>query len=167
MLSIHADTSHVIQLAVGPAFMLAAIGGTLTILTNRLARINDRTHKRREDREGLADTADATPADATPGDAATVAGAKATTAARCADIDTELATLNRRAKIINAAVTAGSACAIVVCLLIGSLFLANELAIEFDRPVAVLFIVAMLTLIATYLLMLVEIFVAQHSINPT
>jgi len=165
MLSIHADTSHVIQLAVGPAFMLAAIGGTLTILTNRLARINDRTHKRREDREGLADAADA--ADAAPGDAATDAGAKATTAARCADIDTELATLNRRAKIINAAVTAGSACAIVVCLLIGSLFLANELAIEFDRPVAVLFIVAMLTLIATYLLMLVEIFVAQHSINPT
>ena len=165
MLSIHADTSHVIQLAVGPAFMLAAIGGTLTILTNRLARINDRTHKRREDREGLADAADA--ADATSGDAATDAGPKATTAARCADIDTELATLNRRAKIINAAVTAGSACAIVVCLLIGSLFLANELAIEFDRPVAVLFIVAMLTLIATYLLMLVEIFVAQHSINPT
>jgi len=162
MLSIHADTSHVIQLAVGPAFMLAAIGGTLTILTNRLARINDRTHKRREDREGLADAADAT-----SGDAATDAGAKVTTAARCADIDTELATLNRRAKIINAAVTAGSACAIVVCLLIGSLFLANELAIEFDRPVAVLFIVAMLTLIATYLLMLVEIFVAQHSINPT
>ncbi|RZL55531.1 MAG: DUF2721 domain-containing protein, partial [Variovorax sp.] len=43
MLSIHADTSHVIQLAVGPAFMLAAIGGTLTVLTGRLARVNDRT----------------------------------------------------------------------------------------------------------------------------
>ena len=42
MLSIHADTSHVIQLAVGPSFMLAAIGGTLTVLTNRLARVNDR-----------------------------------------------------------------------------------------------------------------------------
>jgi hypothetical protein len=148
MLSIHADTSHVIQLAVGPAFMLAAIGGTLTILTNRLARINDRTHKRREDRE----TADA--------------DSKADEIRR-ADIDIELATLNRRARIINAAVTAGSACAIVVCLLIGSLFLANELEIDFDRPVAALFIAAMLTLIATYLLMLVEIFVAQRSINPT
>ena len=148
MLSIHADTSHVIQLAVGPAFMLAAIGGTLTILTNRLARVNDRTHKRREDREA---------AD----------GASKADAGKRDDIDVELDTLNRRARIINAAVSAGSACAIVVCLLIGSLFLANELEIEFDRPVAVLFIIAMLTLIATYLLMLVEIFVAQRSINPT
>jgi hypothetical protein len=148
MLSIHADTSHVIQLAVGPAFMLAAIGGTLTVLTNRLARVNDRTHKRREDREAV--DAD-----------------NKTDEARRHDIDVELNTLNRRARIINAAVTAGSACAIVVCLLIGSLFVANELEIEFDRPVAVLFIVAMLTLIATYVLMLVEIFVAQHSINPT
>lgn len=148
MLSIHADTSHVIQLAVGPAFMLAAIGGTLTILTNRLARVNDRTHKRREDRE-LADTS------------------SQHDDVKRSDIDTELDTLNRRAKIINAAVVAGSACAIVVCLLIGSLFLANELGIDFDRPVAVLFILAMLALIATYLLMLVEIFVAQRSINPT
>ncbi|QHJ01261.1 DUF2721 domain-containing protein [Xylophilus rhododendri] len=148
MLSIHADTSHVIQLAVGPAFMLAAIGGTLTILSNRLARINDRTHKRREDRE----TADA--------------DSKSDEAKR-QDIDTELDTLNRRARIINAAMTAGASCAIVVCLLIGSLFMANELEIDFDRPVALLFIVAMLTLIATYVLMLVEIFVAQHSINPT
>lgn len=148
MLSIHADTSHVIQLAVGPAFMLAAIGGTLTVLTNRLARVNDRTHKRREDRE------------AAGSDSEVDIGKRA-------DIDAELATLNRRARIINAAVSAGSACAIVVCLLIGSLFLANELEIEFDRPVAALFIVAMLTLIATYLLMLVEIFVAQRSINPT
>ena len=148
MLSIHADTSHVIQLAVGPAFMLAAIGGTLTILTNRLARVNDRTHKRREDREATD-------------------GASKSDAGKRDDIDVELDTLNRRARIINAAVSAGSACAIVVCLLIGSLFLANELEIEFDRPVAVLFIIAMLTLIATYLLMLVEIFVAQRSINPT
>lgn len=148
MLSIHADTSHVIQLAVGPAFMLAAIGGTLTILTNRLARINDRTHKRREDREA-ADTE-----------------SKADEAKRT-EIDAELLTLNRRARIINAAVSAASGCAIVVCLLIASLFLGNELEIQFDRPVAALFVLAMLTLIATYLLMLWEIFVAQHSINPT
>jgi hypothetical protein len=33
--------------------------------------------------------------------------------------------------------------------------------------VAVLFVVAMLALIATYRLLLVEIFVTQNSINPT
>ncbi len=146
MLSIHADTSHVIQLAVGPAFMLAAIGGTLTVLTNRLARVNDRTLKRREEREHADDAADAQ---------------------KCAAIDEELATLNRRAKVINAAVTAGAICAILVCVLIGSLFVGNELEIAFDRPVAVLFILAMLGLVGTYLLLLVEIFIAQRSINPT
>jgi hypothetical protein len=142
MLSLHADTSHVIQLAVGPAFMLAAIGGTLTVLTNRLARVNDRTIKRRDERA-------------------------AADAAAQADIDTELRSLRRRAEIINAAVCCGAACAIVVCLLIGLLFLTNELAIAFDRPVAVLFIAAMLALIATYGLLLVEIFVAQHSLHPS
>lgn len=144
MLSIHADTSHVIQLAVGPAFMLAAIGGTLTVLTNRLARVNDRTLKRREDLERIGPDA-----------------------AQRAAIDEELATLNRRAKVINAAVSAGAGCAILVCVLIGSLFLGNELEFPFDRPVAVLFILAMLGLVATYLLLLVEIFIAQRSINPT
>ena len=144
MLSIHADTSHVIQLAVGPAFMLAAIGGTLTVLTNRLARVNDRTLKRREDLERIGPDA-----------------------AQRATIDEELATLNRRAKVINAAVSAGAGCAILVCVLIGSLFLGNELEFPFDRPVAVLFILAMLGLVGTYLLLLVEIFIAQRSINPT
>lgn len=144
MLSILADTSHVIQLAVGPAFMLAAIGGTLTVLTNRLARVNDRTLKRREDLERIGPDA-----------------------AQRAAIDEELATLNRRAKVINAAVSAGAGCAILVCVLIGSLFLGNELEFPFDRPVAVLFILAMLGLVGTYLLLLVEIFIAQRSINPT
>lgn len=144
MLSIHADTSHVIQLAVGPAFMLAAIGGTLTVLTNRLARVNDRTLKRREEREHAEADAD-----------------------KRAAIDDELATLNRRAKVINAAVSAGAGCAILVCVLIGSLFVGNELEFAFDRPVAVLFILAMLGLVGTYLLLLVEIFIAQRSINPT
>jgi hypothetical protein len=142
MTTIHADTTHVIQLAVGPSFMLAAIGGTLTILTNRLARINDRTHKRRDDREDA-------------------------DGEKQADIDDELETLKRRARIINAAVVAGSACAMIVCLLIGSLFLANELELAFDQPVAVLFVVAMVALIVTYGLLLTEIFVAQHCIHPT
>ncbi|MFT3718053.1 DUF2721 domain-containing protein [Pseudorhodoferax sp.] len=142
MLAIHADTTHVIQLAVGPAFMLAAIGATLTVLTNRLARINDRTIKRKDD----LDKADA---EANP------------------TLQQELQALNRRAKVINAAITAGAGCAILVCVLIGSLFLGNELAIPFDRPVAALFVLAMLGLIATYVLMLVDIYMAQHSINPT
>jgi Protein of unknown function (DUF2721) len=142
MLSIHADTSHVIQLAVGPAFMLAAIGGTLTVLTNRLARVNDRMHKCLDDCE-------------------------AASADQLAELEDERKVLNRRARILNAAVSTAALCGVIVCLLIGSLFVANELELSFDTQVAVLFIAAMLALIVTYVLMLVEIFVTQHSINPT
>lgn len=142
MLTIHADTSHVIQLAVGPAFMLAAIGSTLTVLTNRLARINDRTIKRRDDLEHV--SGEASPA-----------------------LQQELQALNRRAKVLNAAITVAAGCAILVCFLIVALFVGNELGIAFDRPVAGLFVLAMLGLVGTYTLMLVEIYLAQHSINPT
>jgi hypothetical protein len=142
MLSIHADTSHVIQLAVGPAFMLAAIGGTLTVLTNRLARVNDRMHKCRDDGEDAS-------------------------ADKLEELEAERKVLNRRARILNAAVSTAALCGVIVCLLIGSLFVANELELSFDSQVAVLFIAAMLALIVTYVLMLIEIFVTQHSINPT
>jgi hypothetical protein len=142
MLSIHADTSHVIQLAVGPAFMLGAIGGTLTVLTNRLARINDRTFKRQEEMEKLEGP-------------------------KLAEVQKELQALRRRAQFINAALTASASCAILVCILIGSLFVGNELEVPFDRFVAILFVLAMLGLVATYTLFLIEIFLAERSINPT
>ena len=36
------DIAHSIQLAVAPVFLLSGVGVTLTVLTNRLARIIDR-----------------------------------------------------------------------------------------------------------------------------
>ena len=36
------EVASAIQLAVAPAFLLTAIGATLTVMTNRLARIIDR-----------------------------------------------------------------------------------------------------------------------------
>jgi hypothetical protein len=36
------DIAHGIQLAVAPVFLLSGVGVTLTVLTNRLARIIDR-----------------------------------------------------------------------------------------------------------------------------
>ncbi|HZF25341.1 MAG TPA: DUF2721 domain-containing protein, partial [Steroidobacteraceae bacterium] len=37
-----APVAHVIQLAVAPVFLLSGVGITLTVLTNRLARVVDR-----------------------------------------------------------------------------------------------------------------------------
>ena len=38
------SVAQVIQLAVAPVFLLAGVGSTLAVLTNRLARIIDRFH---------------------------------------------------------------------------------------------------------------------------
>ena len=39
------NIGQAIQLAVAPVFLLAGIGGLLTVLTNRLGRIIDRVHQ--------------------------------------------------------------------------------------------------------------------------
>ena len=37
------DVGHIIQLAIAPVFLLTGVGTNLTVLTNRLARIIDRS----------------------------------------------------------------------------------------------------------------------------
>ena len=37
------DVSHIIQLSIAPVFLLTGVGTNLTVLTNRLARIIDRS----------------------------------------------------------------------------------------------------------------------------
>ena len=47
------EVANAIQLAVAPAFLLTAIGATLTVMTNRLARIIDRFRVLNEGRAKL------------------------------------------------------------------------------------------------------------------
>jgi hypothetical protein len=131
------DIAHVIQLAVAPVFLLSGVGVTLTVLTNRLARIIDRAR--------FLQTA--------PG------GPEVPT------IHTELEMLSRRAQLINRAITLSTTCALLICVLIASLFLATFMHRNLAGLIALLFIVAMLAFTGALLSFLREIALATAGLR--
>lgn len=131
--------AHVIQLAVAPVFLLTGIGAMLAVLTNRLARIVDRARVL-EGRTGPE-----------PGAAASV--------------ESELATLSQRAKLINRAITLCTITALLVSGVIAILFLAAFVAFEAAAAVAVLFVTAMFCFIVALVYFLREIFLATASLR--
>ncbi|HXY61517.1 MAG TPA: DUF2721 domain-containing protein [Nitrospirota bacterium] len=132
--------SHVIQLAVAPVFLLSAIAAMLTVLTNRLGRIIDRARD-------LEDKLEHTPAE------------------MVAALHTELATLARRSKHINLAITLCTITALLVCTVIAILFLGNFFQFDFAIPIALFFIVAMLFLVMAFLVLLREVFIATANLR--
>jgi len=134
------DVSHIIQLAIAPVFLLSGIGPQLIVLTNRLARIIDRSrdveHLLRD--SGTADRHDLIP---------------------------ELQILYRRAHLINYAITLSTACALLICLVVAALFIGDAAGLELDRLIAGLFVVAMLSLIGSYSFLLREIMIATRSLS--
>lgn len=133
------DVQHIIQLAVAPVFLLTGVGTNLTVLTNRLARIIDRSRVLEERLRGNAD--------------------------QPPEYLAEIDVLYRRSYLINRAITLATACALLVCIVIASLFVGSALGVKFDRLIATLFIVAMLSLIGSFIYLLREIFVATRTMS--
>jgi Protein of unknown function (DUF2721) len=131
------DIARVIQLAVAPVFLLSGVGVTLTVLTNRLARIIDRARYLQ-------------------GNPAEI---------RKEDNNAELTVLSRRAALIHRAITLSTTCALVVCLVIISLFLATFLGRDLADIIALLFILAMLAFVGALVNFLREIFLATHTLR--
>ncbi|HUI45960.1 MAG TPA: DUF2721 domain-containing protein [Nitrospirota bacterium] len=129
-----------IQLSVAPVFLLTAIGTTIAILANRLGRIVDRA---RVLEERIA--------------AVPVQGGAA--------IQTELATLSQRAKLMNLAITLGTVCALFICIMIASMFIGVFLSLDLAVFVALLFVTAMLFFIGALLAFLREVFVAVKALQ--
>ena len=128
------DIGHVIQLAIAPVFLLTGVATKLSVLTNRLARIIDRTRVL-EDRlkEGCN-----------------------------AEYSSELETLYIRSHLINTAIASSTACGLMVCLVIALLFLGDTTNIPLDKYIAGLFVFAMLGLISSFVYFLREIFIASR-----
>lgn len=134
------DIAHVIQLAVAPVFLLSGVGVTLTVLTNRMARIIDRARVL-EDR---------------------LAGKTAVDpAADHAEIDT----LTRRAGLIQQAITLSTTSALLICIVIVVLFLRAFLAVNLALLIGGLFIVSMLSFIGALVNFLREIFAGTASLR--
>ncbi len=125
-----------IQHAVAPVFLLAGVGSLLAVLTNRLSRIIDRVHALERE---------------VPEDADDTMRAKHLKAAR---------PLSRRARLIHWAISLCTTCELLVCVVVATLFVGAELGIDLSSAIALLFIAAMLTLIAGLICFLREIALA-------
>ena len=135
-----AAVGHAIQLSVGPVFLLTAIGALLGVMTNRLARTVDRTR-------------------------ATEARLEGSSPEELSQHHTSLATLSRRAKLINRAITLSTITALLVCGVIVSLFVGVFFRFESALTVAAFFTTAMGTLIAALIYFLREIFIATAALR--
>lgn len=122
------NVAQVIQQAVAPVFLLTGIGSILSVLTSRLGRVVDRFRLLHEQDE-----------------------------ARAGQCALEKQTLLGRARWIHHAITLCTISALCICLSIAALFVGAELRFDLSRPVAVLFVAAMMTLIAGLLCFLREI----------
>jgi hypothetical protein len=96
---------YAIQLALAPAFLLTAIAGLLNVMTGRLARIIDRG-RRLSDQPAPNNAQQSEP------------------------IKVELGSLERRRYLASAAITACSLAALLVCMVIASLFM--EALLQFN-----------------------------------
>jgi hypothetical protein len=132
--------AHVIQLSVAPVFLLTAIGTMLGVMTNRLGRVIDR---------------------------ARVLEARLETASGegIPHLHAYLATLSRRADLIGHSITLCTCTAVLVCTVIALLFMGDYLRYDMSVPVALLFILAMLLLVAGLINFLREIFIAKSSLR--
>lgn len=135
-----ATVANLIELAIAPVFLLAGIAGILNVLAQRLARVVDRGRSLERDFVSFDDA----------------------TRERASE---ELLIIIRRMRIVNLAITACTASALFVCLVVAVLFVAELADIRFSRPVAVLFIIAMGLLIVGLTLLLAEIRLAARFVS--
>ncbi len=135
-----AMVGEAIRLSVAPVFLLSGIGAMLAVMTNRLARIVDRA------RAHEARLPDAMPAEV-------------------AHLHATLATLSRRAKLINRAITFCTLTALLVCLVVVAMFVDAFLHLTMAPVIACLFIGAMSAFFAGLVCFLREIFVATRALR--
>jgi hypothetical protein len=131
---------HVIQLAVAPVFLLAGVGATLNVLATRIGRIIDRAR--------------ALEADLPKADAATAE-----------DLHGRLRVLSKRASLINRAIALCVLCGLLVSIVVAALFVSSAMRIELSLPIAVVFVVALLSLAAALVYFLREVFIATAALT--
>ncbi len=125
--------SAAIQLAIAPVFLLTGIGAILAVLTTRLGRVIDRARliERRTAQASSEEHRDL--------------------------LQAETVALWRRIKIINWAMRLAVSSALIICIVIMSLFVSAYVAFGTGALISVLFVSAMLLLVAALLCLLLEV----------
>lgn len=132
--------AETIQLSVTPVFLLVATGSLLNVFTGRLARVVDRSRRLMEiwaETEG----------------------------AEHERVVAELRVVDRRIDVINNSIAAAVACGIVVCLLVALLFTQAVAGFDLGLAAAWVFAVAMLLLLVSLVLFLIEVRLAIRTIH--
>lgn len=128
------DIAHVVQSSVAPVFLLTGVAATLGVLTSRLARVVDRARALEERLESQP--------------------------VRRGALLADLQTLARRARYINTAIVMCAIAALLVALVVVSLFADAFLGLELAKAIALLFVAAMLCLSVAYIAFFAEVRIA-------
>ncbi len=126
--------AHAIQLAVAPVFLLTGVASILSVLTNRLGRIIDRSRSLRGKSLSVVETDQS--------------------------VRVELKSLKQRARLIHLAIGLCTTTLLLICSVVAILFLGSFVTINIAVVIATLFIAAMISLIAALLCLICEIYLA-------
>ena len=132
--------AETIQLSVTPVFLLVATGSLLNVFTGRLARVVDRSR-------------------------ALIALWGETEGQEHERVVAELRVVDRRIDVINNSIAAAVACGIVVCLLVALLFTQAVAGFDLGLAAAWVFAAAMLLLLVSLVLFLIEVRLAIRTIH--
>jgi len=133
------DIAHVVQSSVAPVFLLSGVAATLAVLTNRLGRIVDRARALEQRFESHATSAP--------------------------QLHADLALLARRARYINVAISLATIAALLVALVVVTLFVHAFLGPDLGAVIALLFTAAMVCLSAAYVAFFIEVRVAMAALR--
>lgn len=137
-----ADILQIIQAATAPVVLISGVGLLLLTLTARLGRIVDRTRLLAAER-------------------------RETEPAKRAPLDAQLAILARRARLVRLAVALSASSVAIIGVLITVLFAGLLLKLNVAMAAALLFIVALLSLVAAMLVFVRELFEALTALSLT
>lgn len=132
------DIAHTIQLAMAPCFLLTAIGAILNMLTGRLGRVVDRSRWIEQNFTAKDDP-------------------------RHQNQVQQLRWIDERMRHANRALVLCTISAVLICVVIAGLFTAVLFDWALAQPIAIVFVLAMLLLIAGLGIFLYEVRIAVHA----
>ena len=133
------DIAHLIQSALAPVFLLSGVGVTLGVMTSRLSRAVDRAR-------GLEEKLARHPDDAR-------------------QVHEDLRVLARRARYLNAAITMCGFSAVLIALVVITLFANAFFGSGFAGTIALLFVGAMIFITGAYIAFLIEVRMATRALR--
>ena len=134
------DISKAIQLALGPVFLLTGVAGLLNVMSGRLTRIIDRGR-------------------------AITEGTTVVAVHSKEDVNEELKTLEKRRKVTSIAITMCTVSALLVCLVIFTLFTEAMLSIPLNWIIGALFMLSTVALVGGLSFFLREVHLAANTIK--